>query len=228
VGAAFTTLLAIHLVCVSGATLAFWTAAFVDKGGAVHRWTGRWFARLIYLGAATGAAMAVAVLAGRSGTSRPPDPHMMWLVLYVLLIIVVPAQHGLAALAAAGAPLRLRSHLHRSLNGAAMGGSMLLLLASVIWREWLFVWLVPVGLVVGARNLAYARRSSATAAEWQREHLTSMVTAGITIHTALLIFGASRTLDLQLRGSAAFLPWVLPTIVGVPILIWLRRTWRPR
>jgi hypothetical protein len=71
--------------------------------------------------------------------------------------------------------------------------------------------------------MAYAARKQATAAEWRREHLTSLLTAGITLHTTLLVFAASRTLKLQLPGWQMWLPWLLPALVGLPLIFWLRR-----
>jgi hypothetical protein len=82
----------------------------------------------------------------------------------------------------------------------------------------------PIGLIVGVRNLAWARRPAARRPDWEREHLTSQITAGITLHTALLVFGTSRTLALDLPGVLVLLPWTLPALVGVPVMLRLRRT----
>ena len=213
------------------ATAAFWIAGLSTKGGATHRTAGRWFARLIYAAAWTGGALAVLTLV-RPEWVRPGDQvggpgaaldrHLAWLVLYVLVIIVAPVQHGLAVVRAGPSPLRVRSPLHAGLNVAAMIGTVVLLIATILWREWLFLVVVPIGFLVGLRNLLYAGRTTAAPADWEREHLTSLVTAGVTLHTAFFVFGTKRTLGLELEGVAAFLPWVVPAIVGLPIIARLR------
>jgi hypothetical protein len=57
----------------------------------------------------------------------------------------------------------------------------------------------------------------------RREHLTSLVTGGITLHTALLVFGMTRSLELQLTGALSLLPWTVPALVGAVVIGILRR-----
>jgi len=232
----FAALLRIHLFCAFSATVVFWVAGFSSKGGTTHRRAGRLFARLIYAAAVTGGVLAVAQLVAPSlvhpiDVSTPGDVaarlssanrQTMWLVLYVLLIIVAPVQHGLAAVAAGASPMRTRSRLHAMLNILAMFGTLLLLGASVVWQQWLFLIVMPIGFIVGLRNLHYASLASATPRGWEREHLTSMITAGVTLHTAFFVFGSSRTLGWQLQGVSQLLPWTIPALVGVPLILWLR------
>src|SRR6187402_3596712 len=94
--------LTIHLSCAAGATICFWVAALATKGERVHRAAGRWFGRLVFLTAWTGAAMAGARLLVPSlihvvgdtplaiAQAVAVERQTMWLVLYVLLIIVAP------------------------------------------------------------------------------------------------------------------------------------------
>ena len=69
----FDALLRVHLTCALGATAIYWVAALSFKGGPRHRAAGRWFARLIYAAALTGAVMAIVELAAPSLVRRP-DP----------------------------------------------------------------------------------------------------------------------------------------------------------
>jgi hypothetical protein len=226
----------VHLACALGATAAFWVAGFSFKGGPRHRSAGEWFRRLIYAAAFTGGVLALAGIAVPSW-GHPIRPgqsidawtealqahrQTMWVVLYVLLIIMAPAQHGIAVVAAGPAPARIRSRLHATLNLSCLVGTVLLLAASVTWQRWVVLTLAPIGFTIGLRNISYASRPSATSSEWEREHLTSLVTAGVTVHTALLVFGTSRTLGLSLSGPLEVLLWLFPTIVGGPVILWLR------
>jgi hypothetical protein len=213
-------LLRVHLACAGAATLLFWAAAVLPKGGGPPRAAGRWFARILYGAAATGGVLALTHLFTADAATR----RVMWLALYVLLIIVAPVQHGLAVVGAGADPRRLRTWPHATLCLLAMLGSVVLLPAMVVWQQATWLVVAPIGFVVGFRQMAYAGRSQATPAEWRREHLTSQLTAGITFHTTLLVFGTARTLGWQLQGWHVWLPWILPAAIGLPILLWLRRT----
>ena len=238
----FASLLAVHLGFAAGATIVFWLAAVTKKGSDRHRRAGRLFARLIYGAAIAGGALAVAELVAPTFV-RPPDPgatpeaiqatvrqtrQTMWLVLYALVIIVAPVQHGLAVVAAAGQPFRVRSRQHAVLSLSAIAGSVVLLPAAIAWQQLMFLFVAPIGFIVGLRNLTYASQPFATPIAWQREHLTSTITAGITLHTVFLVFTLSRTLRMTLEGWNAVVPWIAPAVVGLPIIFWLRARWRVR
>lgn len=233
----FDALLRLHLAFAFGAMAAFWVAAASAKGGTRHRAAGRWFARLIYAAAAIGGALAVAELISpnllRPPSASGPDAalaagrtrEMMWLILYVLVIIVAPVQHGLAVIRAGPQPARVRSALHATLSVLGLAGTVLLIPAAIAWQRWTFLVIAPVGFIVGVRNLSYASRHLASPSEWQREHLTSLITAGITLHTALLVLGTTRSLGLTLGGWAQFVPWALPAVLGLAVMVWVRMRW---
>jgi hypothetical protein len=235
-------LLRVHLLLAFSATAAFWLAAVSSKGGSRHRWAGRWFRRLIYGAAGTGAALAIATLVAPAAV-RVPDPsasaaaleaaarqtrQLMWFTLYVVLIIVAPVQHGLAVVAAGAQPARLRTAPHLTLCVLAMLSSVVLLPTLVVWQQVTWLVVAPIGFVVGLRQMAYAARTSATPEAWRREHLTSLLTAGITLHTTLLVFGAARILKWPQQGWQMWLPWIAPALIGLPVILWLARTRRPR
>jgi hypothetical protein len=233
---AFRLLLSVHLACALAATTAFWLSAFSSKGGPVHRAAGTWFRRFIYGAATTGGVLAIAgIVAPAWGHPQGPEltaeqlanafaqhRQTMWVVLYLLLLIVAPAHHGTAVIAAGPAPARLRSRLHATLNLSCLAGAVVLLAACVVWQRWIYLILAPVGFVVGVRNMSYASRASATPSEWEREHLTSLITAGMTVHTALIVFGVTRTLGVDLSTPGEVLLWLLPAFVGAPAIVWLR------
>jgi hypothetical protein len=227
----FGALLRVHLTFALSSTVVFWATAFAPKGGPFHRKAGRWFARLIYATAWTGGTMAVADLLAPTWFHRAAstidvqrlEAQTMWLVLYVLLIIVAPVQHGLAVVAAGADPSRVKSRTHGALNAASIAGTVLMLGASVAWQQWIFLIVVPFGFIVGLRAMSYATETAATENEVRREHLTSMITAGITLHTAFFVFGTTRSLGLRLDGVVQLVPWAVPALIGVPAILWYRR-----
>ena len=58
----------------------------------------------------------------------------------------------------------------------------------------------------------------------EREHLTSLLTAGIAIHTVFLALTSLRW-PAVLGPSFALVPWLAPTMIGLPIIVWTRRKW---
>ena len=52
----------------------------------------------------------------------------------------------------------------------------------------------------------------------------SMLGGGIAFHTAFAVFGAPRLWAYEIAGPLAVLPWILPTVIGIPtIAVWTRR-----
>jgi hypothetical protein len=234
----FDALLRLHLTCAFGATAAFWVAGVTAKGGARHRAAGRWFSRLVYVAAVLGGALAIAQLIAPRAV-RPGDyavvsdaaavaartRQLMWLILYVLVIIVAPVQHGLAVIRAGPLPARVRSRVHAAFSLAGLAGTLVLIPAAIAWERWMFLIIAPVGFIVGVRNLSYASRPFAAPSEWQREHLTSLLTAGIALHTAFFVLGLSRLLGIPTSGWAQTIPWTVPALIGLPVMAWIRRRW---
>jgi hypothetical protein len=225
-------LLTFHLAAAGTALFAFWTAAFADKGGRRHRQAGQIFRRAIYLAAALGGCLAViglvrpslVALAAAQTASGGAGRHLMLLVLYLLIVIVAPVQHGVRAVAAAGRPAAIRSLPHLVLNSLLVLGAFALLLAGIVWRGWPFLIAAPAGFAIGLRNMIYTNRPSATREEWEREHLTSLITAGIGMHTALLALTSMRVPNLAGGAAWSLLPWIGPAIVGLPLIVRLRAT----
>jgi hypothetical protein len=228
-------LLGAHLLLAFLATGAFWIPAFTPKGGPRHRAGGRWFARFIYGAAATGGVLAIIGLIHpafmlRSGPelSAAGTRRVMWLILYFLLLIVTPVQHGLAAVAAGARPAAIRSRVHAGLNVLSVAAAFLFFPAAIAWQAWPFLVVAPAGFVIGLRNMTYASRPAASAAEWEIEHLTSLLTAGIALHTAFFVLSALRWPIGTPAGGWGLWPWLTRGVVGLPAIVWLRRTVRRR
>lgn len=55
---------------------------------------------------------------------------------------------------------------------------------------------------------------------WLRKHIECMIGCGIAFHTAALITFVVRIWKLDLPGILAFVPWVLPSMIGIPAIMW--------
>ena len=47
----------------------------------------------------------------------------------------------------------------------------------------------------------------------------SMLGCGIAFHTAFIVFGAQRLWAYELAGPLAVVPWLLPTVIGIPAIV---------
>lgn len=183
---------------------------------------------MIYGAAATGGLLAVigvarpASLSGFDPAAERATRQLMGLVLYLGVVVAAPVQHALAVVAAGPAPGGVRSRAHLVLNLAAMLGALILFPAAIVWQALWFLVAVPSGFTIGLRNMAYANRRAATPLDWQREHLTSTVTAGIVLHTTVLVIAAARWPALVPAGWT-WAPWLVPALVGLPVIVRLRR-----
>ena len=156
-------------------------------------------ARLLYVGAAAtivlvavGLVSPAAVALSASDSSTAGIRHVLVFAFYGLVLVWAPVQHDLAVVAAGPSSIRVRSVPHLTLNAAAVVGAVALFPAALIWRAWWFLPTVPFGFALGLRNMRYAERASPEPAEWRREHVASLVAAGVVLHAALFALLAIR------------------------------------
>jgi hypothetical protein len=213
----FRLVLGVHLACAFGATAIFWIPLFARKGGALHVGAGRLYARLIYLTAITGFPLAISMLLAADDA---PARHTAAFLGYLIAILVMPVYHGVRVVRARASGARVAGPLHTALAVSAIAGGVLLGGAAIVWREWPFLLMSPIGPVLGVRALRYANNGDiGPRVSWREEHILSMVMSGIAVHTAMLVFGTSRTLQMTFTGAAAYVPWLLPTVIGLPLVL---------
>ena len=81
-----------------------------------------------------------------------------------------------------------------------------------------------IGVAEWRESLGFLRNPRPTPRAWWYKHMESMLGCGIGFHTAFLVFGLSRLMpSAALPGAWALLPWILPTVVGIPVMLaWIR------
>lgn len=212
--------LLLHLVAGLIGLAAFWAPAIARKGGTLHVRAGRVFFWMTSAVAATGLALATLLLI------NPPHPRARLTVpflYYLLLITFVPVYHGVRVLATRRAPQELRTPFHTALNVATIGASIAMVALGILLRTPVFLFMSPIGFLIGFGNLRFARRPYASPMAWWYEHMESMMGGGIAFHTAFLVLGAGRLFGYRLDGSSAMIFWLLPTVIGIPATaVWTR------
>jgi hypothetical protein len=229
--------LALHVSAGIVGLAAFWTPAIARKGGNVHVRAGRLFYRCTCVVALTGLVMALSLLAAPLsvrplGAGVSPERAAAIatsirltapFLLYLLLITFGPVYHGVRVLETRRSPEQLRTTFHTAVHVSMIAAAVAMIALGIWARQPVFAALSPIGFLAGFGNLNFARRPYPTRMAWWYEHMGSMIGGGIAFHTAFLVLGAGRLSGVQLTGMTAVVPWILPSIIGIPAsAIWVR------
>jgi hypothetical protein len=228
--------LTLHVIAGLIGLAAFWTPAIARKGGMTHVWIGRVFFWCTCVIACTGLLMAALFLAAPLAVHPPRTPVgperaaeiargtrlAAPFLVYLVLITFAPVYHGVRVLATRRAPEQLRTPFHTFLQVAAIAASGGMVVLGFATGRIVFLALSPIGFLIGLGNLGFARTPYPTPMTWWYEHMRSMMGGGIAFHTAFFVLGAGRLLGISMDGWGV-LPWLLPTIVGIPAsAVWVR------
>ena len=211
---------------------AFWIPIFTRKGGRHHRLFGRifkWCAYLVLAGAAAGLALNYVNLArlGIGPADEPAGFAFLVFLSYLTLVTFVIVRHGTEVLLHKRSLAEMNRPLDRLLAWAAIASSVVLIAYALHFappnRILLFA-LSPIGFAAGSGILKAIGGKLRERNAWLLEHLGAMLGAGIAFHTAFAVFGATRLFDLGFEGWVAVIPWILPTLLGVPAtILWTRK-----
>lgn len=218
---------------------AFWIAVLARKGGPLHVRTGRWFARGMRWVAATGVAMGLLVLVHPAvrvgeptGTSDPEAFErarrgFAAFLLYLGAITFFPVHHGVRVIRTRRDPASIATPSHRALAWLPLVASVAVAACALgigMRNAPVLLAMSPIGVAQTLLARRYLANPARHPRAWWPEHMTAMLVAGIAAHTALAVFFVGSLLGLSLPGALALLPWILPTIVGVPVLVvWVAR-----
>ena len=228
----FDALLLVHVVAGFVGLAAFWVPVFARKGGRAHVRAGRvyaWCAYVVTLSAVTAAVGRIASYRymGIRVAEQPGSYGFAVLLGYLGVVTFVMVRQGLRVLATRRGPEQLRTPAHEALAWMSISGSVIAVgFGLAIWSEVspILLGMSPIGLFTGRRMLRLMRDPGGQRMGWFYNHLASMLGGGIAFHTAFIVFGAQRLWAYEIEGPLAILPWILPTVVGVPaIVIWTRR-----
>ncbi|MBW3660379.1 MAG: hypothetical protein KY397_01940 [Gemmatimonadetes bacterium] len=234
---AYRALLVAHVVFGFVGLVAFWIPVFAAKGGRLHVRTGTAFLWSAYVVAATAIAICALSLIRPFGTHPEAMPvgaadvgavagrirELAVFLGYLGIVTLASVHHGVGAMRAGRRVDLLRTPFHTAVHALSFAAGLGVLALGVVDREILFVALSPIGLVGGWSGLRYARRRPSERMPHWYQHIGGMLGGGIAFHTAFAVFGASRLFDYSLEGTWAIVPWILPSVIGIPaIALWQR------
>ena len=208
---------------------AFWVPVFARKGGRAHVQWGRVYtycAYVVTLSAVTASAgRIVSYQVQGIGFAQRPELYGFGLFLgYLGLVTFATVRQAMRVVATRRAPETLRTPFHEALGWMSIAGSVgVIAFAFGVWSDSspILLGLSPIGLFTGSSMLRLMRNPGAQHMGWFYSHLGSMLGGGIAFHTAFVVFGAQRLWAYELAGPLAIVPWILPTLIGIPaIVIW--------
>ena len=222
-----------HIVAGFGGLVAFWVPVVVRKGSLPHRRFGQVFKYCGYAVVAS-ALTAVTLEVGGAlidGATLSDDPEgfgFAFFLAYLAIITFVILRHGVAVLEHKKDLTAMDRPLDRTLAVLSIAASIALVTYTIAYRPGnaiVLLALSPIGITAGVDILQVLKGRKQTEKNgWLLEHLGALLGAGIAFHTAFVVFGMSRFVDLGLQGGWAVIPWILPAAIGTPaIYLWSRK-----
>lgn len=200
------------------------------KGARVHRQTGLWFTRAMTVAGVTGLMMSLAwlVAPARFHPVGQPDPaaaRLGGLFLGTIALVTLAAlQQMLGALARKRRPRPTPSALDLGLPVVLGAAGLASVVAGALAQRGLLIAFGALALANAASDLRFVLRPLPTRMAWWYQHMRGAMGAIIAAYTAFLVFGASRFIAGALPPALAWLPWVAPTAVAVPLFsLWIAR-----
>lgn len=211
-----TSLLYLHIAGGTAALLAMLIPLTTKKGGRVHRRAG-W----VFVSGMTIVSITAFVLAGARWLTdpRPQGRDAGAFLFFVAILTASGVSAGVRVLR-----LKTRTATHRhpwdvGLPLVLTASSAALAVYGLTTGNTLFTAFSLVGFFSGGSRLAYWLRPPSHPMHWWFEHMAAMLASCIAATTAFLVVNTPR-LGL---GTFSLIPWLVPTIIGVPtIAIWTR------
>jgi hypothetical protein len=219
----FQLLLLLHIGAGLLALVFFWSAIFSPKGGRFHVFSGKSFAWCSYAVVASGLIRfaALIVTPHHVGTGASENAFYYFFA-YLAVVTLATVRHGVRVVQTRRDPMALRTPFHIAVNATAFLSGLGMVALGSVTGQVLFAAMAPIGILVGWFNLKYIRNPPRDTHAWWYEHMGSMIGGGIAMHTAFLVFGLPRLMNVQLRGMTTLAAFLLPTLVGLPAtMIWV-------
>ena len=221
-----------HIAAGSIALILFWIPAIARKGGRTHVRAGWFYVACMSVVVATAFAMsglAFTVPLSIRRIARPLSPAQLanflrsqrvfaTFLAYLAGVTLAAGWQGIWAVRTKREPKAMRTAFSLVLNTAVLLGSLTVLVLGIKYRNGPLIALSPLGPVVGGGNLNYLLRGPQSRMHWWYVHLTSMIATGIAGYTAFIVFGGSRLFPSVARSQLYTIFWVLPTLIGVPVI----------
>ncbi len=225
----FEVFVALHILSGSVGLVSFWVPVGGRKGGQQHRRFGNVFINTMLMTGCAAIAISSTTLYDPTGTHPHlathelfSDPRMIegifgWMMLYLATLTINLAWQGRLCLAnrrdhkanAAWHNLLLQVLLTAAAANCAYRGLQL--------GQPMMMGISMVGFATVATNLWYIYKPNPRPLDRIKEHIKSLVGAGISVYTAFFAFGAVRLMpELALTPGL----WAVPLVTGIGLIVY--------
>lgn len=231
-------LFTIHIAAGVASLLTLVPPLVARKGGAWHRRVGMAFVAAMAVTAVSGLVIAGLWIAVPLAVKPPASPlspdeaaarialmrQFGCFLAYLGVLILQAVTSGLRAVAVGRRRAVHGALVDRAMAAFVLGTGAALTIAGIFHGSVLMIVFGLLGSRGGWQDLQYYRQPQTERRAWLLRHFDSMLGAVIAALTAFSVFNAERLFGAALPPGLAFLPWVLPTLIGVPAA----RAWRAR
>ena len=230
-------LLKLHIVLGVIALLLFWLPMLSRKGSTLHRRSGRYYAHPMKAVALSGLVMTSMVWfdpVGIKGADlmvdgQIPQRKLEFFMLINLFLFLLNLLTWVTIRHATGSLFCKQNR--EPLKHWSYQAPVWLLVVVALYAAWQgFVFNMPlvmvfagISLVTSFSILTYLHTKTVTANRWLIEHASAMIGSGIAAYTAFFAFGGRALFADLLTGHWIMLPWLIPSLIGVPATIWFKR-----
>jgi uncharacterized membrane protein len=229
--------LKLHIILGCIALLLFWLPMLSRKGSAVHRSSGRYYGHLMKAVAVSGLLMTSMVWfdpvaikgADLMVDGQIPQRKLDFFMLINLFLFLLSLLTWVTIRHATGSLLCKQDRA--PLKHWSYQAPVWLLMIVAVYGGWQgFLFNMPLVMVFAGISLftcfgilTYLHTKTVTANRWLIEHASAMIGSGIAAYTAFFAFGGRALFAEFLTGHWIMLPWLIPTVIGVPATIWFKR-----
>ena len=212
--------LAIHVAGGFTGLAAMLLPLIAKKGGRLHKRAGLVFVAGMGAAALSGVVMSIGFLL--EGRTR----HGVFFGVLSLLL-GEGLWCALAAIRRKKSPDASRRPLDYLVPGALALAGAVGVAYGLMNARWLLVGFSTLSIAVSIGDLAFAARPLSSKMAWWYQHMGSMMGACIAAVTAFLVVNVDRLLG-PIPNAVAWVPWVLPSAIIVPIFVMWIRHYRAR
>jgi len=214
--------LAVHVGAGIVALTSFWGAVLTRKGAGRHRYWGKVFAASIHVAAAQALGMgALSVVWPFAMHPQLTDAPLYrgllgWMMIYLALLSIAMTRYGLAMVANKRDHAANRRWPMIALQVAVLVAGANCLVQGIMLAQPLMILVSVIGFGTTVTYLRHIYAPTPSPGDYVPEHFKAMVATGIAAYTAFLSVGL-----IEMFPEHAFNPviWVIPTIVGMGIII---------
>jgi len=217
-------LLILHIILGSLAIIIFWVPMFTKKGQLNHVKYGNYYTKIMYGVAASGAIMAIMVIAAPLAIKQQYASHehaaqiatnlrVFWsFLLYLALLSYTSTRQGFAVLQAKENRQSLRTITHAGPIALLFVGGIVLTSIGIAHSNTLHIVFGLLGTAVALGSLKYIFAKSVSRKQYIIEHIGNMLGSAIGAYTAFISFGGRHLLEGA--GDYQIVFWIAPGVIG--------------